>query len=167
MPDMLYKVEDVAEAVNIAASTIRKYSALIEKHSNYEFTRSNQGSFLYTDSEITLFRDLIKLKNKKGMTLEKSVEQLFSTKEEVAATSDMVRMADIQSIVAIQLRSMVGELTNQNKAVYEKLNSIEEKRKKEIEENERRQTEQMLEIRELRKEIRKSKKQRWWQRLGQ
>lgn len=104
MSDILLKVEDVATSVGVAASTIRKYSKIIENH-NYKFARNNQNALMYDSEEVAMFKNLVKFK--KDMPLDEAVKLVLSDMpgmSETASTSDiamqnMPSVSDIQAMV--------------------------------------------------------------------
>jgi hypothetical protein len=174
--DILLKVEDVAEAVGVAASTIRKYSVLIEKY-GYRFKRNHQGALIFRDFEVGMFRTLIQLKSQKNMTLEKAIKQLLAnipTMSDISNTSDTspTDIANIFDIVEIstdiadmraQMGEFMSEVMKQNKELIEKVDRLENLNKKQIEDRDKLLMESIRETQELKKLILESRQKKWWQ----
>lgn len=126
MSDILLKVEEVAKAVGIASSTVRKYSFLIEKH-GYEFSRNNQNALMFDQDEVNMFKELVKIKKQKNMTLENAVQQLLSSMPEIAATSD-IATTDIANTSDIRAMSKgIADVFSNMSAMAENMSDMSEK----------------------------------------
>ncbi|APC65621.1 hypothetical protein AAV35_014065 (plasmid) [Salimicrobium jeotgali] len=68
----LYSPSDIADILGLQASTLRKYSAALEKH-GYTFDKNNRGQRFYTDSDVITLRKFISLKDS-GMSLNEALE---------------------------------------------------------------------------------------------
>ncbi|WP_242214896.1 MerR family transcriptional regulator [Bacillus cereus group sp. BfR-BA-01383] len=105
----IYKnVNEVAELLSIAPSTVKKYYLLFEPQ--YRFKRNNQGLLMFSDYDIDLFRNLIRLKNNSGMTVAKAVEQIL--KEE--GKSDVNDIADQVKTIKTEISSLKELIQQQN-----------------------------------------------------
>lgn len=65
-----YSTKDIANMTDIAESTVRKYSQLLEKQ-GYVFNRNVSGNRIFTEQDVKVF-----LEFKKGPKNEKSVEEI-------------------------------------------------------------------------------------------
>ncbi|PEZ01343.1 hypothetical protein CN326_21570 [Bacillus sp. AFS018417] len=118
------KVDGVAKALGIAASTVKKYYLLIEEH-NYRFKRSVQGQVMFSDYDISLFRKLIRLKNEPGMTLHKAVEQLLK-EEGIADTTNINRQIATVMAELTDLKQLVQKQNEMTRKQQEQLDRVEE-----------------------------------------
>lgn len=172
MSDILLKVEDVANAVGVAASTVRKYSFLFEKN-GYEFARNNnQKALMYDQDEVDMFRQLLQLSKKKDMTLEKAAIQILSSMPDVVVSSDIesTDVATMRDVAAI-----FTTISDMSTNLYTLVDQNKEHEKRRLEDHDKllmqsirseQQTKQLEhQIEELKKEIaaaREEKKKSWW-----
>lgn len=89
--------KDVSENLQIAASTLRKWSAMLED-AGYSFYKNDKGQRLYYEKDIVALRHLKRLTQDEGMTLESAVNEVVKrvkeTEEiaqELAVPSDTTR----------------------------------------------------------------------------
>ncbi|MHA4197137.1 DUF3967 domain-containing protein [Bacillus cereus] len=73
----LYSPSDVAEQLGIQSSTLRKYADVLEKE-GYTFIKNERGHRKYRESDVMVFRKVIKLKSDTDMTLENATKQIVS-----------------------------------------------------------------------------------------
>ena len=189
MSDILLKVEDVSHAVGVAASTIRKYSFLIEKQ-GYTFSRSNQGALMYDKEEVSIFKEIIQIKKQKNMTLEKAVQRALSNMSDMVDIADISRgpyddmsgMSDVQdmSIAIAAMQAQMKDVWDQDEKVllqnqelirkverWEDTSSLE---KEKIENRDNLLLDARKEIKETKKVIatsleenRKALQKKWWE----
>lgn len=176
MSDMLLKVEDVATSVGVAASTIRKYSFLMETY-GYTFSRTNQNALMYDHEEIAMFKELIQLK--KNMSLDEAVKHVLSdivTISETASTSDIAvadiaSMADIRAMVSdmlamqSQMKAILeqnAEVIAQNQQLMNKIELLQNSEKKQIGERDKLLMENIQQTKELKEMIVESQNKKWW-----
>lgn len=175
MSDILLKVEEVAKAVGIAASTVRKYSFLIEKH-GYEFSRNNQNALMFDQDEVSMFKELVRNKKQKNMTLENAVQTLLSNMSDVATTSD-IATTDMSSMPDV--RAMFTTISDMSTNMYTIVEQNKDYEKRRIEDHDKllmqsiraeQQAKKLeLKIEELQNQIAATKeepeKKSWWQKL--
>jgi hypothetical protein len=189
MSDILLKVEDVSHAVGVAASTIRKYSFLIEKQ-GYTFSRSNQGALMYDKEEVSIFKEIIQIKKQKNMTLEKAVQRALSNMSDMVDIADISRgpyddmsgMSDVQDMskAIAAMQAQMKAVLDQNEKVLlqnqelirkvERLEDISSLEKEKIENRDKLLLDAMKEIKETKKVIatsleenRKALQKKWWE----
>jgi DNA-binding transcriptional MerR regulator len=189
MSDILLKVEDVSQAVGVAASTIRKYSFLIEKQ-GYTFSRSNQGALMYDKEEVSIFKEIIQIKKQKNMTLEKAVQRALSNMSDMVDIVDISRgpyddmsvMSDVQDMseaiaaMQAQMKAVLDQnekVLLQNQELIRKVERLEDTsllEKEKIENRDKLLLDAMKEIKETKKVIatsleenRKVLQKKWWE----
>jgi hypothetical protein len=189
MSDILLKVEDVSHAVGVAASTIRKYSFLIEKQ-GYTFSRSNQGALMYDKDEVSIFKEIIQIKKQKNMTLEKAVQRALSNMSDMVDIADISRgpyddmsgMSDVQDMskaiaaMQAQMKAVLDQnekVLLQNQELIRKVERLEDTNlleKEKIENRDKLLLDAMKEIKETKKVIaisleenRKALQKKWWE----
>ncbi|WP_170958677.1 DUF3967 domain-containing protein [Bacillus wiedmannii] len=179
---MIYvRTDDAAEALGMSPSTVKKYYLLVEQH-GYRFKRSQEGHVLFTENDIQLFKKLIQVKNQKGMTLPKAVEQVISSITDVTVITDevMTSTTDITSITGMtedisQIKEIILKQNQMLMAQQEQINSLlseQQQSKKLIESNSSKRDELLMQsIRET-QEVKKmlaaatqESKKKWWQKL--
>ena len=52
-----YSTKDIANMVDIAESTVRKYAQALEK-AGYRFRKTENGSRIYTDNDVFVFKEV-------------------------------------------------------------------------------------------------------------
>lgn len=74
-----HSAKDLANDLNISPITLKKYSLLIEKVSggDVQFSRNDDKSRIYTDTDVLLIRRTIDLRDKEGMTYENAVIEVL------------------------------------------------------------------------------------------
>ena len=74
-----HSAKDLANDLNISPITLKKYSLLIEKVSGggVQFSRNDDKSRIYTDTDVLLIRRTIDLRDKEGMTYENAVIEVL------------------------------------------------------------------------------------------
>jgi hypothetical protein len=189
MSDILLKVEDVSQAVGVAASTIRKYSFLIENQ-GYTFSRSNQGALMYDKEEVSIFKEIIQIKKQKNMTLEKAVQRALSNMSDMVDVADISRgpyddmsvMSDVQDMskaiaaMQAQMKAVLDQnekVLLQNQELIRKVERLEDTsllEKEKIENRDKLLLDAMKEIKETKKVIatsleenRKALQKKWWE----
>ena len=93
--ERLYSPGEVADYLGIERQTVTKYARLLEQN-GYNFLKDEKGNRNYTDSNIMMFKELIKQRNRPGITLEtaaKSIVAIYESK--VVFLSDTLIPSDI------------------------------------------------------------------------
>ncbi|MGP1910657.1 MerR family transcriptional regulator [Metabacillus sp. JX24] len=139
MSDMFMRVNEAAAAVGIAATTVKKYTGLIEKL-GYEFERNNQGALIFSNSDIEMLRSIVQLKKKKNVTLEEAIKQVLSDMVEIedvsnTSSADIVDMSAVKNMARdmSNMAVMMDTLIKQNEELSKTVNRIQEGNKREEE----------------------------------
>ncbi|PRA73799.1 DNA-binding protein, partial [Peribacillus simplex] len=73
--ERLYSPGEVADYLGIERQTVTKYARLLEQN-GYTFHKDEKGNRNYTDSNIMMFKELIKQRNRPGITLEGAAKSI-------------------------------------------------------------------------------------------
>jgi DNA-binding transcriptional MerR regulator len=71
-----YATKDIANIVEIATPTVRKYAQALEIKS-YKFIKNDRGFRTYTDTDIQLFKRMKELSSDTGMNIESIAEKVI------------------------------------------------------------------------------------------
>lgn len=173
------KVDGLAKAIGVTTSTAKKYYLLFEEQ-GYNFKRNQQGQLLFSQDDIDLFKELIVLKNEKGMTVSKAVKELIQDRVITLITPEN---KDI-TVITKQVTTVMTELNELKKLVQDQ-HQIIQKQQKDFEEQLQKQqdyitnslnhrdeilTTTLRKMQESQQEIATSisnekGKQKWWKRL--
>lgn len=77
---MQYRMTDLADKLNLKESTARKYFLLVEKKGHI-FKRSNQGHILFTEDDVSLFQEIIRLKNHPDYSIESAIDYIINVED--------------------------------------------------------------------------------------
>lgn len=72
------RIDEIASAIGLSASTVKKYYLLIEEQ-GYRFKRNNQGQLIFSEQDFEMFKRIVHLKNEPGMSVQKAVEQVVTS----------------------------------------------------------------------------------------
>lgn len=98
---MIYiKIDDVAKGIGVSASTIKKYYLLFEGM-GYMFKRNQQGQLMFTEQDVRMFQELIKVKNKPGIKLSEAAKKVISSITDITVVTeeDITDITDITPVV--------------------------------------------------------------------
>ncbi|MDP9726337.1 DNA-binding transcriptional MerR regulator [Priestia aryabhattai] len=180
------KVEGLARAIGVTTSTVKKYYLLFEEH-GYNFKRNQQGQLLFSQDDINLFKELMLLKNEKGMTVPKAVKEIIKDKV-MTDTTDITDITDITAtteditVISKHVTTVMSEL-DELKQLVKNQNEIIEKQQEDfkkqflkqeayikdsLEQRDKTLITTLREIQESQKEIATSlskdqAKKKWWQ----
>nr|WP_180236349.1 DUF3967 domain-containing protein [Bacillus wiedmannii] len=176
---MIYvKIDDVAQTLGMSPSTVKKYYLLVEQH-GYRFKRSQEGHVLFAENDIKLFQTLIQVKNQKGMTLPKAVEQVISSITDVTVITEEV-MTDTTNMTVItedlnQMKEFMMKQTEMLQNQQEQINSLllEQQQSKKLLENNTSKRDELLmqsiretqEVKKMLAAVQEESKKKWWQKL--
>ena len=142
--------KDVSDNLEIAASTLRKWSAMLED-AGYPFKKNDKGQRLYYEKDIVALRHLKRLTQDEGMSLENAVNEVVKRvkeTEEIAqeldVPSDMTRYDDKLD----QLIERIERLEIVNRQLIEKLNEQQRYINQRLEERDRKLMESIRAIQE-------------------
>ncbi|MGG0845507.1 hypothetical protein [Peribacillus simplex] len=93
--ERLYSPGEVADYLGIERQTVTKYARLLEQN-GYTFHKDEKGNRNYTDTNIMMFKELIKQRNRPGITLEAAAKSIVSIyKSKGIIPSDTILPSDI------------------------------------------------------------------------
>jgi len=160
------KIDDVAKAVGLSPSTIKKYYLMVEA-CGYRFARNNQGKLVFSDQDINMFRKIIQLKNGPNMSVQKAVEKVVSS-----ITSITVYNKDSGSSKSYNIDSLSDDIneikefikiqSEVNKALLDELKETKEYISNKIEERDKALMLSLKETMEVKKLLAGKKKKKWW-----
>lgn len=143
-----YGTKDIANMVDIAESTVRKYAQALEK-AGYRFIKNENGFRIYTDNDVFVFNEVKNLSKKNAMPVERIAKMIvFNQKQKIRDEAESDTLEKIQSNQ--QESSDIAQYDNRfNKLMdqLDKLNMIEDivKELQEIKEVNRQLTERVQE----------------------
>ncbi len=162
------KVGGLTRAIGVTTSTAKKYYLLFEEH-GYNFKRNQQGQLLFSQDDINLFKELMLLKNEKGMTVPKAVKEIVKDKD----ITDITAKTEDITVITKQVTTVMTEL-DELKQLVKNQNEIIEKQqeayiKDSLEQRDKTLITTLREMQESQKEIATSlseekNKKKWWQR---
>lgn len=77
MTNIYVGVSDVAKALDLSESTIKKYYLEIEKYHGFRFKRTINGHLSFSNKDIEMLREIIYLKNLPNMTVSLAIEEVM------------------------------------------------------------------------------------------
>ncbi len=180
-----HSAKDLANDLNISPITLKKYSLLIEKLSGggVQFSRNDDKSRIYTDTDVLLIRRTIDLRDKEGMTYENAVIEVLQEEKilnvppvpndktpDVPSDFDFNRTAEAFFAVLNKQNARIDRLIEVNEALV-KTNKEQSEQIQQLLEHSQKQTVLFLEKIEERhseKEEEEPKKETpskkaWWQ----
>lgn len=89
----MYKTTDIARILNIKPVTVRKYAAALEK-SGHNVQHSASGHREYSDTDVTLFKDLQALQKRAGLSVEKCADVVVSRHKQASGSVAVVSKSD-------------------------------------------------------------------------
>ncbi|WJX02517.1 DUF3967 domain-containing protein [Priestia aryabhattai] len=177
------KVEGLARAIGVTTSTVKKYYLLFEEH-GYNFKRNQQGQLLFSQDDINLFKELMLLKNEKGMTVPKAVKEIIKDKVMTDTTdiTDITSTSEDITVISKHVTTVMSEL-DELKQLVKNQNEIIEKQQEDfkkqflkqeayikdsLEQRDKTLITTLREVQESQKEIATSlskdqAKKKWWQ----
>ncbi|MGW9101958.1 MerR family transcriptional regulator [Priestia megaterium] len=126
------KVEGLARAIGVTTSTVKKYYLLFEEH-GYNFKRNQQGQLLFSQDDINLFKELMLLKNEKGMTVPKAVKEIIKDKVMTDTTdiTDITATTEDITVISKHVTTVMSEL-DELKQLVKNQNEIIEKQQEDF-----------------------------------
>jgi DNA-binding transcriptional MerR regulator len=193
--DHEYTTKDIASKVDIAESTVRKYSQVLEK-AGYPFTKNENGRRIFHNDDIFVFNEMKNISKKNGMPVEKIAQMIvFDLKQptrheaesdtpikvhlEQEKTSDIVQHDDRfnQLMKKLEKVDMIDDIVNDlaemkqlNVQLLEQLKRQDEYIKNNLEQRDRKLMESLRTIQEQRQEtketaVAKQQQVGFWSRL--
>lgn len=140
-----YSSSDVAKLLEIAPSTLRKYNLHFSKV-GISFTKE-KGRLVYTEQDINLFQELIKLHEKGGTTLKNCVIKVVQQSQLVPETVEEQHKQDVNEVKSLE--QMEQRLQQMQQYIDTKLADRDK---------------QLMEVIEELQEIKAAqRKKKWWQ----
>jgi len=169
------KVDGLARAIGVTTSTAKKYYLLFEEH-GYNFKRNQQGQLLFSHDDINLFKELMLLKNEKGMTVPKAVKEIIKDKV-ITDTTDItdITVTTEDITVMTELDELKQLVKNQNEIIEKQQEDFKKQFLKQeayikdsLEERDKTLITTLREMQESQKEIatslsKEQAKKKWWQ----
>ena len=173
---LVYDTAMVSNILGVQESTLRKYCALMQKHS-YEFHKNSVGHRIFYKKDVEIIRKIVDLKNSSSLTLNQSVKTILESEiEDIEGINDV---ADIDSITKPDYNKLLQAFTafkddqqQFNKQLIDQLlkqqdyikNSIDERDKKlMLAIKESMEVRRQIASAELEKENTRKPKSSWWQ----
>lgn len=174
--DMLYLSKDVANMLNIANTTVRKYCEMLENQ-GYSIKRNDHGHRLFSVRDIEILETILKLKSE--MKIDEACKYVIEKSKLVDDNSD--DMSDItlgDNALAIQRFELINHFKEMETKLLSKIeeqnqvNEIQKKQLKEMETKllskfeergkwqENRDNQLIMMLREI--SAAKEKKKKWW-----
>ncbi|MEK1833411.1 DUF3967 domain-containing protein [Priestia megaterium] len=101
---------------------------MLFEEQGYNFKRNQQGQLLFSQDDINLFKELIVLKNGKGMTVLKAVKELIKDKVITDITDINPENTDI-TVITKQVTTVMTELNELKKLVQDQHEMIQKQQK--------------------------------------
>lgn len=118
-----YWARDVAKALDISESTLRKYCLVLEK-AGYHFLRGDNGRRAFLDRDILTLRKFQELSSKKGTTLDDAAVTVMSVVDTVhSVDSTSITLADMNRSLTLEERFLpiLQSLIEQNELLRREL----------------------------------------------
>lgn len=117
---------DVYTSLDITSSTLRKYSALLEKYSNDSnyFARNSQKARLYNKENVATIKRLIKLKQSGSITLENATRQVLNDEANGHAADTAVHPPRRLNEQEKQIKMLYEIVKKQSEQINEQSNQI-------------------------------------------
>lgn len=116
--EVLYSIQDAAEAVNVKPSTISKYCTALDKQ-GYQFEKKPDGNRKLREQEIAIFRKIGELKEKH--TVEKAIETIVLAWKKDMHIESLVKPAEVTTE---QVLEMFKEVMNGMHHIQAEMNEI-------------------------------------------
>lgn len=155
-----YFGNEVAKAIGMGNSTVRKYAIALEEQ-GYVFERGINNSRVFYNKDILMLQRLMTIMNKKNVTVEQAVKLAVSTVEEDTITTvvtpenqDITVVERLERLEQINVK-LVQQLQEQQRMLFER----EAKRDEQL-------TTVIREIQETKRlTAAAQEKKKWWQRI--
>jgi DNA-binding transcriptional MerR regulator len=160
--------KDVSDNLEIAASTLRKWSAMLED-AGYPFKKNDKGQRLYYEKDIVALRHLKRLTQDEGMALENAVKEVV---KRVKETEAIARELDVPSDTSRyddkfdQLFERIERLEMVNCQLIEKLNEQQRYINEQLEKRDRQLVKEIRESLEVRRQLAASQEETKKQKRG-
>lgn len=122
---------EVCKILDIQASTLRKYSLILEKE-GIQFERSKNNSRKYTETHVMTLQEATRLMGSSDITLEKAIHQACKTlktaplvEEKNTKSEPLQRHTDdITAVMLEEIKSLKEEIRNRDLLFVEALESL-------------------------------------------
>ncbi|PGP18663.1 hypothetical protein COA01_23255 [Bacillus cereus] len=119
--EVLYSLQEAAEAVRVKPSTISKYCTALDKQ-GYQFEKKPDGSRKLREQEIAIFRKIGELKLKEKSTVEKAIETIVLAWQKDMHIESVEKPAEVTTE---QVLEMFKEVMNGMHQINTRLNTME------------------------------------------
>lgn len=169
----IIRTKQVAERLNIAESTIRKYAQTLEKNTGYIFKTDENGR-VFSEDDIDTLRTIKQVKDEFGVSLQRAVDIVATRKQGSTQTVAPEKVSNDGEVTAIQTRhdmEMIAALLTDFKDEIrsEIKGEIKQVVREEVQEVVREEMkliiEEMKRLREIEKEVAaaKEREKRWYE----
>jgi len=117
--EVLYSIQDAAEAVNVKPSTISKYCTSLDKQ-GYQFEKKPDGNRKLREQEIAIFRKIGELKNE--TTVEKAIETIVLAWKKDLHIETLEKPAEVTTE---QILDMFQQIMNGMQQIHTRIDTVE------------------------------------------
>lgn len=110
-----YLTSEVAERLNVAQSTIRKYSIALEKQ-GFTFSKTQKGARLFSESDVATLARMKELSVEEKMPVDRIAERMLSTPAEVRD-----EMRSVEANGSTEILAELSALRQENAEIREAL----------------------------------------------
>lgn len=172
MENAWHTTKDMAAMLGIETVTVRKYALALEK-AGYIISRDDKDRRTYSDVDAMALQQLFTLRERSGMTVEKSAEMVASrflaeqasSPAPVAAAAETLPAAPSSSLLD-EVFARMNELIAMNKDLSDRVTEQQNKMEGALQNRDERITQILMELRETKRAIATAKeKKSVWKRL--
>jgi DNA-binding transcriptional MerR regulator len=161
------KIDDVAKAIGLSPSTIKKYYLMVEDY-GYRFARNNQGQLIFSDQDINMFRKIIQLKNEPNMSVQKAVEKVVSSITSITVYNESSNSSNSYNIDLLsddinEIKEFIKVQAEVNKSLLTELQDTKKYIANRLEERDQTLMLALKETMETKKLISDRQNKKWWQ----
>jgi len=165
------RTRQVAERLNIAESTIRKYAQTLEKNTGYIFKADENGR-VFSEDDIDTLRTIKQVKDEFGVSLKRAVDIVATRKqgsirnvspEKVSNDrgNTAIQKRDDMEMIAVLLSDFKDEIRAEIKGEIKQV--VREEVQEVVREEMKLMIEEMKRLREIEKEVASAKEKRWYE----
>jgi DNA-binding transcriptional MerR regulator len=138
MNEPAYWAKEVAEALQISDSTLRKWCIALEKN-GYEFTRGTNNSRAFVERDIIVLRRMKELVQGRGVTVEHAANAVISSVETDTRTTGVHEANEVKEVAVRDSQEVVisTELLKQILERQERLEALNQELLRRLDEQQR------------------------------
>lgn len=159
------KIEEAAAIIGLSASTVKKYYLMVEEK-GYRFLRNKQGQLMFSEQDMEMFKKIIVMKNKPGMSVQKAVDLVvgditsITVYDEDKISAPQVNLEFMKEFIEAQTevnKELMKELKDTKDYIAARLDKRDEALMISLRETQ--------EVKALLKEAKEEGSKRWWTRI--